>query len=138
MSINLTTLGFLRNVAQKLLDEFEIALLDCGAHRTRLVRGLEEVRTAVRTKRVKQDELAETPEVRHLTGCEHHWVIDKPAGPTSRGTCRACGEERDFQNYVEGAGWGGDVSPEHTPGGSRIPATINAAGRDAAKLDDEA
>ena len=92
----------------------------------------------MRPKRVKQDELADIPEARDLTGCEHHWVIDKPAGPTSRGTCRACGEERDFQNYIEGSGWGGDVFLEHSAGGSRIPAAINAAGRDTAKLDDDA
>ena len=138
MSINLTILGFLCNVAEKLLDGFEMALVDCGALRTKSVGGLEEVRTVVRTKRLKQDELARIPEARDLTGCEHHWVIDKPAGPTSRGTCRACGEERDFQNYIEGTGWGGDVSLEHISGGSRIPAVINAAGRDTSKLDDDA
>ncbi len=34
--------------------------------------------------------------------CQHHWVIDPPSGPASKGTCRSCGEERDFPNYVEG------------------------------------
>ena len=91
----------------------------------------------MRTKRAEQNELTGPPEARDLTGCEHHWVIDKPAGPTSRGTCRACGEERDFQNYIEGTGWGGDVSLEHLSGGSRIPAAINAAGHDTAKLDED-
>ncbi len=92
----------------------------------------------MRTKRVKQEEIAVITEARDLSGCEHHWVIDKPAGPTSRGTCRSCGEERDFQNYIEGTGWGGDVSLENIAGGTRVPAAINAAGRDSAKLDDDA
>ncbi len=30
--------------------------------------------------------------------CEHHWVVDPPVGPVSKGTCRSCGEERDFPN----------------------------------------
>ncbi len=34
--------------------------------------------------------------------CEHHWVIDSPAGSLSKGTCRSCGEERDFPNAPEG------------------------------------
>ncbi len=33
--------------------------------------------------------------------CEHHWVIDSPAGSLSKGTCRSCGEERDFPNNPE-------------------------------------
>ena len=34
--------------------------------------------------------------------CVHYWVIEQPAGPVSKGTCRSCGEERDFPNYTEG------------------------------------
>jgi hypothetical protein len=30
--------------------------------------------------------------------CRHHWIIDPPAGPTSRGHCKNCGEERFFLN----------------------------------------
>jgi hypothetical protein len=33
--------------------------------------------------------------------CTHHWVIDTPSGPVSHGTCKRCGEIRDFPNYVE-------------------------------------
>ena len=33
------------------------------------------------------------------TPCVHHWLIEPPAGRTSRGTCKRCGESRaDFQN----------------------------------------
>ena len=38
--------------------------------------------------------------------CRHHWVIQPAAGPVSQGVCQACGEMRDFQNYVESASWG--------------------------------
>jgi allophanate hydrolase subunit 2 len=33
--------------------------------------------------------------------CAHHWVIDSPAGPTSRGFCTLCGAENDFPNYAQ-------------------------------------
>lgn len=46
------------------------------------------------------------PEVQDRLGCQHHWLIDSPNGPVSRGICRACGEEREFQNYVEAAPFG--------------------------------
>lgn len=30
--------------------------------------------------------------------CQHHWYIATPAGSTSKGICRRCGEEREFRN----------------------------------------
>ncbi|HEU4759630.1 MAG TPA: hypothetical protein VFT91_06570 [Dehalococcoidia bacterium] len=30
--------------------------------------------------------------------CRHHWMIESPDGPTSRGRCKVCGAERDFMN----------------------------------------
>ena len=44
-----------------------------------------------------QDEVlaAETPQ---RLVCEHHWVLDRPNGPISKGACRRCGDERTFQN----------------------------------------
>ena len=36
------------------------------------------------------------------SGCQHHWVVEPPAGPVSKGVCRSCGEERDFLNYTKG------------------------------------
>ena len=53
--------------------------------------------------------------------CQHQWIIDSPAGPSSKGVCRACGEEREFLNYIEGSSWGYDVSLEQLAGGSRLP-----------------
>lgn len=40
--------------------------------------------------------------------CRHHWLIDRPSGPVSKGTCRVCGEIREFRNYFEGSYWGDD------------------------------
>ncbi len=39
------------------------------------------------------------------TPCPHHWVIETANGPISKGKCRLCGEEREFNNSVET--WGG-------------------------------
>ncbi len=33
--------------------------------------------------------------------CTHHWVIERPAGPTSEGVCQKCGETRQFSNSVD-------------------------------------
>lgn len=33
--------------------------------------------------------------------CTHHWSIEPPNGPTSRGTCLKCGEVREFRNSPE-------------------------------------
>lgn len=30
--------------------------------------------------------------------CCHHWLIDKDSGPVSLGTCKLCGEVRQFSN----------------------------------------
>ncbi len=40
-----------------------------------------------------------------VVDCMHHWVIERANGPISKGTCRVCGEEREFNNSVET--WGG-------------------------------
>ena len=33
----------------------------------------------------------------------HHWVIDEPQGLISVGTCRVCGAERKFKNWLADA-----------------------------------
>ncbi len=33
--------------------------------------------------------------------CTHHWVIDSPNGPVSRGVCKLCGQAREFANTIE-------------------------------------
>ncbi len=97
-----------------------------------------EVPTTVDTKPAgQQDELIALEATQELPGCEHHWVIERPAGPISKGACRNCGEERDFLNYIEG-GWGGDVSLEQLSGGSRLPSSIDVSSRDRGKFEDDA
>ena len=33
------------------------------------------------------------------TACVHHWIVEPPAGPTSRGRCSKCWSSRDFKNW---------------------------------------
>ena len=30
--------------------------------------------------------------------CVHHWLIDPPEGPVSKGVCKLCGEVKEFPN----------------------------------------
>ena len=39
-----------------------------------------------------------------------HWIIDPPNGPVSTGTCKSCGETKDFKNSVEFSSWYGSKS----------------------------
>lgn len=55
--------------------------------------------------------------------CCHYWIIESPNGPTSRGVCKFCGAEKEFDNYGPDARWYGDISelvvpdlPDLTPG----------------------
>jgi hypothetical protein len=47
--------------------------------------------------------------------CQHHWYIETPAGSTSRGVCRRCGEERDFRNSSIDYVWDNDGSGSGSP-----------------------
>ena len=38
------------------------------------------------------------------TGCRHHWIVETPNGPVSKGVCKLCGEKRDFENIFFGQG----------------------------------
>ncbi len=40
-----------------------------------------------------------------LGPCTHHWMIETSYGPTSKGVCRSCGEEREFDNTLEAFSW---------------------------------
>jgi len=61
------------------------------------------VPTMVDTRQDQQDELLPLGETQERSGCQHHWVLDTPKGPVSKGACRSCGEERDFPTYIEGS-----------------------------------
>ena len=44
--------------------------------------------------------LKDAPEKSNGTGkCCHYWIVECPDGPTSRGVCQICGEEKEFDNY---------------------------------------
>ena len=60
--------------------------------------------------------------------CRHEWMIDSPSGAFSRGVCLTCGEERQFQNYIEGSAWGYDVSVEQLGDSVRFPVAAGAKG----------
>jgi hypothetical protein len=32
--------------------------------------------------------------------CRHHWLIEPPNGPTSKGVCKLCGEVKFFDNIL--------------------------------------
>jgi len=32
--------------------------------------------------------------------CVHHWIIAPPVKPVSRGVCKICGAEKDFDNFL--------------------------------------
>ena len=38
--------------------------------------------------------------------CVHKWRIQPADGPTSMGTCRNCGETKEFKNYLGHLSWG--------------------------------
>jgi len=52
--------------------------------------------------------IAEKPKAKK--GCCHHWVIESPKGPTSKGVCKYCGAEREFLNYWADFFWEDDLS----------------------------
>jgi hypothetical protein len=49
--------------------------------------------------------------------CRHYWIIESPNGPTSRGVCKLCGAEKEFQNFFPDSWWAGDISPLLEPRG---------------------
>ena len=43
------------------------------------------------------------------TTCRHYWNIEAADGPTSRGVCKVCGEEKEFLNSWSDANYKGKV-----------------------------
>jgi hypothetical protein len=39
--------------------------------------------------------------VRKTAACPHFWLIEPALGPTSRGSCKYCGQKKIFLNIVE-------------------------------------
>ena len=49
---------------------------------------------------------ADAPSARsYVVSCVHHWQIDSPNGPVSPGTCKRCGEMREFRNSMYSSTW---------------------------------
>lgn len=44
--------------------------------------------------------------------CIHHWVIEPPEAPTSRGACKKCGAQRVFVNYVAYSAWENELADD--------------------------
>lgn len=63
--------------------------------------------------------IAEEP--RAKAECCHHWVIESPKGPTSKGVCKYCGAEREFFNYWGDFFWEDDISGLSNVADTAIP-----------------
>ena len=50
----------------------------------------------------------------NVPSCQHHWIIQESDGPMSQGICRACGELKQFKNYLATSHWGDSVSRNET------------------------
>jgi hypothetical protein len=78
----------------------------------------------MRTPREKAPALKDreaTPKpVRPEGGCQHHWIIETPSGPVSRGVCKLCGEQRAFKNYLDAPYWEDDLSLDQVSSGARF------------------
>ena len=42
--------------------------------------------------------------------CHHYWILEKANGPTSRGVCKFCGTEKEFDNRPSDTWVEGDIS----------------------------
>lgn len=67
-----------------------------------------------------------------VSRCAHHWVIDTPAGPVSRGQCKRCGEAREFLNSPDSSFYWEDDSSRKAAGETSfaVPASTPGAALD--------
>lgn len=65
-----------------------------------------------------------TIQVQDQATCRHHWVIESPTGPISRGVCKVCGAVKEFQNYQFDFSWEDAVPPQIGAGPSRGAADV--------------
>ena len=56
--------------------------------------------------------------------CNHYWLIESPNGPTSKGECKHCGEERVFKNSIQITSWESDGNHAHRSHGVAAPASL--------------
>ena len=60
--------------------------------------------------------------------CRHHWIIEAPTGPVSRGVCQLCEDVREFKNYIESAPWGEDANAAQS--GAQVPVLVSGSDSD--------
>ena len=58
--------------------------------------------------------------------CCHYWVIETPEGPISKGICKFCGEEKEFDSFGPDSvsRWDRSTSKPADPRGSKDPAPV--------------
>ncbi|MFN0096043.1 MAG: hypothetical protein ACKVVT_14870 [Dehalococcoidia bacterium] len=55
----------------------------------------------MRTTTLKKEPISTTPKISLAPADHYHrWRIDEPNGPQSRGTCKVCGAEKMFKNWL--------------------------------------
>jgi len=54
--------------------------------------------TMIRLRTRQRSQLPKAPAPAGQSGCQHHWIIASPHGPTSTGRCKLCGASREFRN----------------------------------------
>ena len=72
-----------------------------------------------------------------VLACAHYWVIQPADGPFSTGSCRTCGETKDFKNYVESATWGDSRLNSRTDQRDVVPSGYGAQAGNQGYEDDE-
>ncbi len=61
-----------------------------------------------KTAPVVEAVVVETPADPEVPTCQHHWVIESPRGALSSGSCKVCGEQREFRNSTTDYVWDDD------------------------------
>ena len=36
-----------------------------------------------------------------MSECVHYWIVEPPKGPTAKGKCKHCGEEKEFPSLSD-------------------------------------
>ena len=67
--------------------------------------------TDAMTTEQRDVELADAAE----SNCAHHWAIESPNGPTSVGSCKRCGETKEFKNSIRITSWESEGSRANNP-----------------------
>lgn len=57
---------------------------------------------------MNQEIVADSGDLPEEPTCQHHWRIAPPNGATSVGTCKYCGEVREFRNSTTDSIWEND------------------------------